>query len=50
MAEQLKEDLPKVIAEMEKKCAEHPDNVMARHHLGLVYMKAGRIDEAIASS
>ena len=28
---------------------ELPDSVMAHHHLGLVYMKAGRIEEAIAS-
>lgn len=45
--ENLVEDLPKVIAEMEKKCKQAPDNVVAFHHLGLVYMKAGRIDEAI---
>lgn len=45
--ENLSEDLPKVIAEMEKKCKNNPDNVVAFHHLGLVYMKAGRIDDAI---
>ncbi len=45
--ENLTEDLPKVIAEMEKKCEQAPDNVVAFHHLGLVYMKAGRIKEAI---
>ena len=45
--ENLSEDLPTVIAEMEKKCKNNPDNVVAFHHLGLVYMKAGRIDEAI---
>ncbi len=45
--ENLSEDLPTVIAEMEKKCKHNPDNVVAFHHLGLVYMKAGRIDEAI---
>lgn len=45
--ENLTEDLPIVIAEMEKKCKQTPDNVVAFHHLGLVYMKAGRIDEAI---
>ena len=46
-SEKLSEDLPAVIAEMEKKCKQAPDNVVAWHHLGLVYMKAGRIDEAI---
>ncbi len=46
--EKLSEDLPTVIAEMEKKCKQNPDNVVTQHHLGLVYMKAGRIDEAIA--
>jgi tetratricopeptide (TPR) repeat protein len=45
--ENLTEDLPRVIAEMEKKCKHAPDNVVAFHHLGLVYMKAGRIDDAI---
>ena len=45
--EDLKEDLPTVIAEMEKKCKQTPDNVVAFHHLGLVYMKAGRIEDAI---
>ncbi len=45
--EALSEDLPTVIAEMEKKCKQAPDNVVAFHHLGLVYMKAGRIDDAI---
>jgi len=47
MAEQLQEDLPKVIEELEKKCKEHPNSVMAFHHLGLVYMKAGRVEDAI---
>ncbi len=47
--ENLTEDLPTVIAEMEKKCKQNPDNVVTLHHLGLVYMKAGRIDEAIES-
>ena len=41
MSEQLQEDLPKVIAELEKKCLEHPQSVTAFHHLGLVYMKVG---------
>lgn len=45
--ENLSEDLPTVIAEMEKKCKQAPDNVVAFHHLGLVYMKAGRIEDAI---
>ena len=45
--ENLSEDLPTVIAEMEKKCKQTPDNVVAFHHLGLVYMKAGRIEDAI---
>ena len=47
MAEQLQEDLLKVIEELEKKCEEHPDSVMAFHHLGLVYMKASRVEDAI---
>ncbi|HIQ37498.1 MAG TPA: tetratricopeptide repeat protein [Desulfocapsa sulfexigens] len=47
--ENLAEDLPRVIAEMEKKCKQAPDNVVAWHHLGLVYMKAGRIEDAIES-
>ncbi len=46
-AENLSEDLPAVIAEMEKKCKNNPENVVAFHHLGLVYMKAGRVEEAI---
>ncbi|MEA3466974.1 MAG: tetratricopeptide repeat protein [Thermodesulfobacteriota bacterium] len=45
--ENLTEDLPLVIAEMEKKCKQAPDNIVSLHHLGLVYMKAGRVDEAI---
>ncbi len=49
MTDELKEDLAAVIAELEKKCKEHPDNVMAFQHLGLVYMKAGRMEEAIAA-
>ncbi len=47
--ENLAEDLPTVIAEMEKKCKQSPNNVVAFHHLGLVYMKAGRIDDAVKS-
>ena len=47
MSEQLQEDLPKVIAELEKKCRENPQSVTAFHHLGLVYMKAGKPQEAI---
>ncbi len=47
--ENLSEDLPTVIAEMEKKCKNNPDNVVAFHHLGLVYMKAGRTEDAIRS-
>ena len=47
--ENLTEDLPTVIAEMEKKCKQTPDNVVAFHHLGLVYMKAGRIEDAITA-
>jgi len=35
------EDLSKVIAEMEQKCVEKPGSVMAYHHLGLGYGKAG---------
>jgi tetratricopeptide (TPR) repeat protein len=49
MSEDLHEDLPQVIEELEAKCKEHPNSVMAFHHLGLVYMKAGRIDEAITA-
>jgi tetratricopeptide (TPR) repeat protein len=45
--ENLNEDLPTVIAELEKKCKQTPDNVVTFHHLGLVYMKAGRIEDAI---
>lgn len=45
--EELTEDLPTIIAEMEKKCKQTPDNVVAFHHLGLVYMKAGRVEDAI---
>ena len=48
MAEQQQqEDLTTVIEELEAKCRELPDNVMAHHHLALVYRKAGRIDDAI---
>ncbi|MCK5071411.1 MAG: tetratricopeptide repeat protein, partial [Desulfocapsa sp.] len=43
----LTEDLPTVIAEMEKKCKQNPDNVVTWHHLGLVYMKSGDINKAI---
>ncbi len=50
MAENSKqEDLGKVITEMEQKCVEKPGSVMAHHHLGLVYRKAGRFDEAVAA-
>ncbi|MBM9518874.1 tetratricopeptide repeat protein [Desulforhopalus vacuolatus] len=49
MTDELKEDLVAVIAELEKKCKEHPDNVMAFQHLGLVYMKAGRMEEAVTA-
>ncbi len=45
--EELTEDLPTVIAELEKKCKQTPDNVVTFHHLGLVYMKAGRVEDAI---
>ena len=45
--ENLTEDLPRVIAEMEKKCKQSPDNIVTLHHLGLVYMKAGKMDKAI---
>ena len=45
--EQKVADLAVVIAELEKVVQEKPNNVMARHHLGLVYRKAGRVDEAI---
>ena len=41
------EDLPKVIAELEKKCEELPNNVVAHHHLAVVYKKAGRTSDAL---
>ena len=47
MSEQLQENLPKIIEEFEKKCQQSPNNLMAHHHLGLVYLKAGRVDDAI---
>jgi len=48
MAEAQKQaDISAVISDLEKVVQEKPDNVMARHHLGLVYRKAGRVDEAI---
>lgn len=40
-------NLPKVIEELEKKCAELPDNVVAHHHLAVVYRMAGRTDDAL---
>ncbi len=50
MAEESKqEDLDKVIKEMQQKCVEKPGSVMAHHHLGLVYQKAGRLEEARAA-
>ena len=45
----MQEDLSKVIEESEKKCAEKQGSVVAHHHLGLVYRKAGRFDEAVAA-
>jgi tetratricopeptide (TPR) repeat protein len=42
-------DLAEVIADLEKEVGEKPENIMARHQLGLVYRQAGRIDEAIAA-
>ena len=42
------DDLAKVIEELEQKCADKPDSVMAHHHLGLVYRKAGRLQDALA--
>ena len=48
MSEKIKqEDLSKVIEEMEQKCVEKPDSVMAHHNLGLVYRKAERFDDAV---
>src|SRR5665647_3460465 len=48
MAEAQKQaDISAVISDLEKVVQEKPGNVMARHHLGLVYRKAGRVDEAI---
>ena len=48
MAEAQKQaDISTVISDLEKVVQEKPENVMARHHLGLVYRKAGRVDEAI---
>jgi tetratricopeptide (TPR) repeat protein len=40
-------NLPKVIEELEKKCAELPDNVVAHHHLAVVYRMAGRATDAL---
>ena len=40
-------DLPKVIEELEKKCKELPDNVVAHHHLAVVYRMAGRDTDAL---
>ncbi|MFZ5776397.1 MAG: tetratricopeptide repeat protein [Thermodesulfobacteriota bacterium] len=40
------EDLGKVVAELEQKCQELPDNIIAHHHLALVYRKAGRKADA----
>ena len=48
MSEQLSENINQVIEEMEQKCTEHPDSLMAHHHLALVYRKAGRQNDAIA--
>jgi Tfp pilus assembly protein PilF len=36
-----------VIAEQEKICQEHPNNIIAHHTLGLLYRQAGRPDDAI---
>jgi len=44
----MQEDLSKVIEETEQKCAEKPGSVVAHHHLGLVYRKAERFDDAVA--
>lgn len=41
------EDIDVVIAELEQKCIELPDNFIAHHHLALVYRKAGRYQDAI---
>ena len=49
MSETLQEDMDAVIAELEKKCEQHPDSVMAHHHVALVYLKAGRIGDAMKS-
>lgn len=38
-------DLNSVIEELEQKCQELPDNIVAHHHLALVYRKAGRKDD-----
>ncbi|HHL33074.1 MAG TPA: tetratricopeptide repeat protein [Desulfobulbaceae bacterium] len=42
-------DLKTVIADLEKICAEKPENVIAHHQLGLVYRQVGLIDKAIAA-
>lgn len=48
MAEAVKEsNIQDVIAEQEKIVAEKPDNVMAHHMLGLIYLRAGRSEDAI---
>ena len=41
------QDLNEIIAELEEKCRELPDNVMAIHHLAVVYRKAGRNADAL---
>ena len=43
------EDLTKIIEELEQKCVELPDNIVAHHHLALVYRKAGRTADAMRS-
>ena len=40
-------DIAAVISELEKIVEGKPNNVMARHHLGLIYRQTGRIDEAV---
>ena len=48
MADAVKEsNIQDVIAEQEKIVAEKPDNVMAHHMLGLIYLRAGHSEDAI---
>jgi tetratricopeptide (TPR) repeat protein len=47
MMTEIQKPLQAVIAEQEKICQEHPNNIIAHHTLGLLYRQTGRADEAI---